>query len=298
MAKSYVAYIGPIVKQCVAREAAEKFYFTGRPCKNGHLSQRTTIGGACPDCRRTSFKIDPNKKRVSQGRYEDANRDKIRERTRKYSKEHREQANAWASIPANRAKKNAAARARHELVKATTDPEELRARGRLKYARNPQAHTARSLRWQATNPDVLKQYRIDNADAIKRRSAEWANANPEKVRANVRKYQLAHPETGKNWKKANPAAVKAIKQNRRARERNAEGRHTAAEIKAMFERQNGQCIYCQVSITNGYEADHIQPLARGGSNWISNIQLLCRSCNNAKRATDPIEYERRIGRAA
>lgn len=42
--------------------------------------------------------------------------------------------------------------------------------------------------------------------------------------------------------------------------------------------------------------DHIKALARGGSNWPSNLQLTCGPCNNRKRAIDPIEFARRNGR--
>lgn len=38
------------------------------------------------------------------------------------------------------------------------------------------------------------------------------------------------------------------------------------------------------------------PLARGGSNWISNIQLLCPRCNTSKKALDPIVWAQREGR--
>jgi hypothetical protein len=37
-----------------AIEARERFYCTGKPCKHGHLSTRTTADGACVECRAKS----------------------------------------------------------------------------------------------------------------------------------------------------------------------------------------------------------------------------------------------------
>jgi hypothetical protein len=35
-----------------ARDAGEKHYFTGKPCKRGHISMRQTSGMACMECKR------------------------------------------------------------------------------------------------------------------------------------------------------------------------------------------------------------------------------------------------------
>jgi len=35
-----------------ATDALERYYYTGKPCKNGHLSKRETITGACMECRK------------------------------------------------------------------------------------------------------------------------------------------------------------------------------------------------------------------------------------------------------
>lgn len=45
--------------------------------------------------------------------------------------------------------------------------------------------------------------------------------------------------------------------------------------------------------TKRIEADHIKPLPKGGTNYIWNIQPLCRNCNAKKHATyfnDTYEY--------
>lgn len=50
----------------------------------------------------------------------------------------------------------------------------------------------------------------------------------------------------------------------------------------IFERDGYRCVAC--GSTERLEADHIQALARGGSNELANLQTLCRSCNRRKWA--------------
>lgn len=76
-------------------------------------------------------------------------------------------------------------------------------------------------------------------------------------------------------------AVSAIA--RRARLANAGGKFTAKQIDALFDQQNGVCAICGDPLKPGYHRDHKIPLARGGNNDISNIQLLCPPCNIRKR---------------
>ena len=41
-AAGYLPYTGPIVTRAEARAAGAKRYFTGKPCKHGHISERYT----------------------------------------------------------------------------------------------------------------------------------------------------------------------------------------------------------------------------------------------------------------
>jgi len=58
--------------------------------------------------------------------------------------------------------------------------------------------------------------------------------------------------------------------------------------KAVFYRDRGMCGYCNmdisrlVAIGNKKHFDHIVPLAQGGLNDVTNIQLLCETCNTGK----------------
>ncbi|WP_280315930.1 HNH endonuclease [Nocardia abscessus] len=58
--------------------------------------------------------------------------------------------------------------------------------------------------------------------------------------------------------------------------------------KAIFHRDNGRCTYCRTDLTGVWDSlssanfDHMIPLANGGLNDVTNLQLLCGNCNGAK----------------
>lgn len=71
--------------------------------------------------------------------------------------------------------------------------------------------------------------------------------------------------------------------------------------KAVFYRDRGICVYCKkdlsglLNISNKYHIDHIVPLSKFGLNDISNLQLLCETCNTSKGCRNmdtSLDYER------
>ncbi len=54
--------------------------------------------------------------------------------------------------------------------------------------------------------------------------------------------------------------------------------------KYVFDRNNYQCQSCRkIDLTaKSLVIDHIHPLAKGGSNDLSNLQTLCFTCNQIK----------------
>lgn len=126
-------------------------------------------------------------------------------------------------------------------------------------------------------------YRKDKAKRIAA-NREWKRANRDKVRQQeVRSRE--RDIVGKRLK----AAV--LVRNRRARKRLVGGRHSPQDIIALFQKQKGICAACPSNLSPKYHVDHILAIARGGSNWPSNLQLLCPPCNQSKGARTMEEWQ-------
>lgn len=92
------------------------------------------------------------------------------------------------------------------------------------------------------------------------------------------------------------AVLAARAQTRRSRKKGSTGSFTAAQVRALYARQRGCCAWCAASLAGGFHRDHRVPLALGGANDISNIDLLCSACNLRKGAKDPIAWAAENGR--
>lgn len=90
-------------------------------------------------------------------------------------------------------------------------------------------------------------------------------------------------ESHRKYVLKNPERIAHLKARRYARERNAEGSHTLEEWKELCEKFDNKCAKCKES--KKLTKDHIKPLSAGGSDYISNIQPLCRNCNSRKWKT-------------
>lgn len=157
------------------------------------------------------------------------------------------------------------------------------------YQRNAESERARKAKRYAENPEKIRE--------IKRRSAE---KHRDKIKSYSREYYRKNHERlaqyGKSWRANNPEKRRILDRNRAAREQNAEGKFSVDDIKNLMSLQRSKCANCKGCLRHSYHIDHIIPLARGGTNWPKNLQLLCPPCNLRKNSKDPIDWAFENGR--
>ena len=189
-------------------------YFTGKPCKHGHISQRQTSNGVCEECRLVIY-------------------------------------HKWRSGNAAKESKR------------------------------------------------CKEWRRDNKQLVLDAKKKWELANPDKMREMYKRKYMRDIEKSKkqrkNWYQNNKEKYIVYGRNRRAKNKGADGKHSVKEINNIKNLQKGKCAYCATKLSSKYHVDHIHPLSKGGSNWPSNLQILCPTCNLQKFTKDPLDYAREIG---
>lgn len=150
-----------------------------------------------------------------------------------------------------------------------------------------------------------QRYREKNREKRRLESAAWRAANPGYKSPNEALRGAEYYERNKadclrrskEHRQKNKSTYAGYRRTRRARAKMAPGDHTEQDVIDIFRMQKGHCGYCRVAISfDEKHVDHIQPLAKGGHNGRSNLQVLCGACNVRKNAMDPVDFARRIGR--
>lgn len=201
-----------------AKQNGSQFYYTGKPCRHGHVARRYASGGGCEECSKNWWR---------------KNIDRFKEiQARSYQK-HRE-------------KRLAAHRERRQK-----------------------------------NKEEIREYQANNRKRMNENSNRWYWRHRELV---AERYQTVYREKAREHHR-----------NRKARLKNADGHHTANDVMEIFKMQHGKCACCAIKLQD-YHVDHIQPLARGGTNDRRNLQILCGPCNIRKHAKDPIDFMRERGK--
>jgi 5-methylcytosine-specific restriction endonuclease McrA len=151
------------------------------------------------------------------------------------------------------------------------------------YLKNRIRILKRNKRWNKSHPEIMAKI-----------SREWIKKNPEKARQLCSNYYKKNPKRRKlQWKKYRQKNVEKrriyirdyFKKNPSAQHRykvkNSIGSFSPAEWKELKKKFNYRCAICGKK--KKLTVDHIIPLSKKGSNFISNIQPLCINCNCSKQ---------------
>lgn len=148
-----------------ARQAGEKYYFTGKPCPHGHTCKRFTSNKQCFDCnserRREKYQADPayaEKILANCKGYRERNNEKVCEKSRNYHHERYPNDPAFRKAMCDRKRE-------WRRRKRETDPEWK--------AKENKKKIARASRQYATNPEYrAKKNRATAAWLLKKRQSD------------------------------------------------------------------------------------------------------------------------------
>ena len=157
----------------------------------------------------------------------------------------------------------------------------------------------------------MRKWRKEKPEKVLRYNKNWRDKNREKFRAWQKQHRdkpenkIKKVKSDRQWRENNREKKSVMDKNYRAthreqgrkqglkkyyKKKNAEGSFTLKEWQDLKRKYNYTCPACdkkepEIKLTT----DHIVALDNGGTNYISNIQPLCRSCNS-KKHTKTIKY--------
>ncbi len=163
------------------------------------------------------------------------------------------------------------------------NPDRFKAKSRRAYYKNHDRTLARQREYRILYPNRGKErYRKHRAafrDQLNERSRQWYAAHSE-----------IHNQRSRDWARRNPQKRLSYVHTRRARRLDNGGRYTLDQWEELKQLYGFKCLCC--GEVKPLTIDHVIPIAKGGSNDISNIQPLCMRCNRSK-ATKTIDYRKK-----
>ena len=160
-------------------------------------------------------------------------------------------------------------------------------------------------------------YRKENKEKCREATNAWVSENTERIRVYRRNYMANRRKSNKKqrdyeieyrvrnkeeiskrvsvWASKNKDSKRISESKRRAKKLESTGSLSKGIISNLLVLQKGKCACCGAPLGNNYHLDHRIPLALGGANEDSNMQLLTASCNLKKGRKDPVAFMQERG---
>jgi len=223
-----------IITRKEAKEQGLKRYFTGKPCKHGHVSERLTYGG-CIECK-VQYRID--------------NKVEIANRNVQYQKDNRE-----------------------KVTQYRIDNKDKIAKRKAKYRKDNKEEVAKcSAKYREDNKEKIAKYLKDNKDKIAERQAQWREDNKEEIAKYSAKYRIDNKDHKVKYNAQynidNPLPLFIRNSINRILNNWKGGREKAEELFGYTIDQLAQRIECQFKDGMSWEnrsewhIDHKKPVAR------------------------------------
>lgn len=271
-------------KTCLSILPATTVYFhRDKYSKDGLCS-------SCKECKKTSrrayYTQNTEKAKAYSKQYAADNREHTAEYQKRYAEQHQAELTEYKKAYYAEHQEEQNERSRQYYAEHKQQASDYGKRRRLK---NPEKKREQDRRYRETHSIEKRtrdrQYKEDHKVERIQQSRKYYEEHKEEILAYTKQYYQS--ERG-------IIAKRAASHNRRARRKKAPGSHTTEQLYEQFMMQEGKCFYCKVELQharNSWNADHVIPLSRGGSNDIENIVIACPLCNRRKHGKLPHEWQ-------
>lgn len=190
-------------------------YFTGKPCKRNHISERYVMGSTCIECEKSRQIEQKDVISANKRRYYDNNKEKVKNKASQWRKENPEQCKQTKMEYYNKNKESILSSKReyyqnnkeHTLETnkqyRNAHKEELDKKQKIYRDTHKLQIAQYSRRWRMSNTKKLKtlkyKYHQDNKESIIAKVAQWRKNNPEKALALSNKRRAGKLQAIPQW---------------------------------------------------------------------------------------------------